>query len=849
MFGDIDASYQLLAEKLETGEVAVVNTKVEKGITVNPEVTPLMQDASLRMRFDSLVFYQELVDDLIEAENDSSFNLFKLLGQTGTVEKLKARYLEHFQNYLVSELDKRLFEQFKNDFSFIKKLKMSRAEIDYQIAFYVQTMQPRILQMKLITEENKANIPSFTTVDPFILSNLYFTKNQLLDMSGEDIKQLNEIYKVAIDWNQDIKFRYANEQKKKLEELFLDIMREGSSDLSWIVNWANLEYEVEKTTLDGFWLGSLDLSDKYFVPGAYTSFASKGIDDFLVNLKQVANEEGGLIERVESFQTSYTINYIEAWRRFALNAHKGLDRLQTRDEWLAMIQQLTGGQNPFFVMLDKIAFETKPLLDGKFLEKASKKESLYSSLLGKLGSTDTGGDSGLTLPELGEPQTIELETGEIQAIADVEDPNANKQQVEVEVPEWIRLANYYQTVKQLGEQTEEGKKPGAVVNKKAVKLASKFAGKAGKAGKIVKKVAKNKALKKTLKSKQKGKSTDELNNKIEDVAKELDNFIVGLNDAAFQATNTDSLFAAIKTVYEGNGGEETAPILGPLNKALKAMQVIIGIENEANKPFWHQFQGAIYSLQKFMLLESQELLNDLWNTRIYSQLQGVEEGKPQQDLLFNSSSGLYWQFQEEYILNFIEVSDNGNYYPKKYNNLSVGFVDEYVGFVNKGLSGLKEKLASFPLTIETFPTSVNPESLFRPIKTSLTINCEQTSFAVSNQNFQSKDFFEWNESCKKASLVINFSVFSAIKSFDFDEFVSISEENGSIILSPEDFPEQETNLRDINVKRIIVNIKFSNASKFLAQFNIFPKTIPQKIAANWDDYRKEIIEKTQNQEI
>ena len=64
------------------------------------------------------------------------------------------------------------------------------------------------------------------------------------------------------------------------------------------------------------------------------------------------------------FQGWYRREYLEAWYAFAAEFTKGVERLEGREEWQRMATKVAAGQGPYLALLDRMALELEPMVEG-----------------------------------------------------------------------------------------------------------------------------------------------------------------------------------------------------------------------------------------------------------------------------------------------------------------------------------------------------------------------------------------------------------------------------------------------------------------------------------------------------
>ena len=68
-------------------------------------------------------------------------------------------------------------------------------------------------------------------------------------------------------------------------------------------------------------------------------------------------------EYVPRFYARYQQNYIASWGAFLNGFNEGADQLQSRDEWLGVLNNLATGRNIFFNLLNDVDYQLAPYAD------------------------------------------------------------------------------------------------------------------------------------------------------------------------------------------------------------------------------------------------------------------------------------------------------------------------------------------------------------------------------------------------------------------------------------------------------------------------------------------------------
>ena len=777
-------------------------------------------------------------DDLIRTLNTASYlNRFltavrssedswwipweRFLGAGNFAGRLQSNFYIYMRRNVTSRLDAVLSVHFNDDFSASRKLRLTRPEIDANVATYASVLYSRIYLLNhYLAGDSRGELQRIEA--PFGSDSksvgLYFR-----DAGGVlegDIESLNDVYLQSLEWARLVDGSpnpVVETELGALNRLLGQVLSEGDANLSWIIGWANHALASESYRIEEDFLGASEVSPPLVVDGAYTVLGNELIDGLLSKMLLLYQPGEPLYQRIIDFRQDYMHDYVSTWANYAENVTRGLQRLQTRSEWFATLQQLSGENNPYFNIMNIAHTQNEALLKEGLLEQSHRQ--IVRTEQKKLADV----------------------RGQVLSRSDLENLVDANMESEMEAPEWLKLLDFYQQMKKVGEENVDGGGNNSALQKTATKLALKTVSKAGKTGKAIAKTGKkaNKTLKKMNKNKRStARSVDEMKQNIDKAAAQLDAYVVAMRDLAFQGESREAMFSEIKGVFENREDPSKAQgSIGKMHAAFKQLQFIMGIESPLNKPFWALMKGSLITIEQYAAQEAAEELQDRWGKEVLAQVNGLE-GNPLQEGMFDINKGLFWKYITDNVEPFIQTTLVGTVIPRSVDDqVTIPFTGEFIDYATQAKTGLTKRKPSYSVILESGATSVNREALYKPTRTVLSMVCEGgKEYNLVNLNFVSRSVVDWTPKCGDLTLTIDFSVFAVTKIFKvprgFPEFLQAMSAN-VMTMRPADFPESEPNLRDINVREIILRYKVSGAEDLVDSLHVFPLETVQTVAKGW----------------
>jgi type VI secretion system protein ImpL len=173
--------------------------------------------------------------------------------------------------------------------------------------------------------------------------------------------KLAHLYLYYVSWREDTSI--LNKEMNELHILLQHILTLKNSNLNWIVTWINLDPALSSLTMQDFWGGSLEAKNEKKIAPAFTLQGKANIDSFLNEIESALLNPMIIAGKKLEFQPWYSKAYFNAWYDFGIAFPRGAARLKGKTEWRQVASVMGTDQNPYFVLLDRLAKEMKPLVE------------------------------------------------------------------------------------------------------------------------------------------------------------------------------------------------------------------------------------------------------------------------------------------------------------------------------------------------------------------------------------------------------------------------------------------------------------------------------------------------------
>lgn len=255
-------------------------------------------------------------------------------------ERVNARIVEKTDQFFVRELAKR----------FTQGSDMSEEKI---VAF-ISTLVRRInIIDAFVAGEDVTLLPP-----PYSESDADFFGIQDADI----VAQLNTLYIQSLHWSTNL--ADIRQEAKLMDEQLNDILVKSKDLAKWLIPWANKVAGSAEVKISDFWsMGTGQMLADTVITGAYTIEGKETIDQFIAQIKQTNRYNDILAEILPGFEDEYKKQYLAQWEAFSNNFAKGTERLNSRNEWLTVINNLSTGRNVYFNALNLVNTQIAPYKD------------------------------------------------------------------------------------------------------------------------------------------------------------------------------------------------------------------------------------------------------------------------------------------------------------------------------------------------------------------------------------------------------------------------------------------------------------------------------------------------------
>jgi type VI secretion system protein ImpL len=190
-----------------------------------------------------------------------------------------------------------------------------------------------------------------------------------------------------------------------------------------------------------------------------------------------------------------------------------------------------------------------------------------------------------------------------------------------------------------------------------------------------------------------------------------------------------------------------------------------------------------------------------------------------QQALFASQGGLVRDFADNTLKYILHHTLNG-YRPEILAGDPIPFTEDFIAFLNAGVSEYTPLHDEYGLTFSALPANVNEGAAETPYAVELSLHCAREKQSFVNYNSPASALFTWREdTCGDTSLTIRFRsatlnvLYAGANGFlDFlNDF-----HYGEKIFKRQDFPAQEAALAKLGIGEITIQYWFAGADELLS---------------------------------
>ncbi|WP_419811105.1 type VI secretion protein IcmF/TssM N-terminal domain-containing protein [Bacterioplanoides sp.] len=362
------------------------------------------------------------------------------------------------------------------------------------------------------------------------------------------------------------------------------------------------------------------------------------------------------------------------------------------------------------------------------------------------------------------------------------------------------------------------------------RLLKKALGKLGKAGKLAKQGLK------IHKKATKGQKDDAGDSVLDDAVKSVDAYKQALAEVAFRASSRSQSLDSITTLFTSPDSPEKGS--GPVASAwgsVKDLQSLVGRPVSNTRLFWQLFTGPIDTAYDYMQRESSCEIQDRWENNVLAELSGIPRNELGNAIV--GEEGLLWNFVDTEVAPFVSKRYKRGYIKADVNDRSLQLDDAFLEVVNKASDGAFVVGNEFVVSMNALPSGSNPDASVSPYATFIDLHCSSGTQTMANYNYPTQHNFLWSlENCGDVSLRIDIGQLMLTKDYNgvkgFAKFLT-DFHGGRRVFTPEDFPNQQAQLENLNVRYIDLNYEIEGQRPVIQTLDTVPLDLPSTIAYCW----------------
>ncbi len=263
----------------------------------------------------------------------------------GAETQARANLSATFHREYLMPLDRR-YRQHVNDVT------ASSNDIEFSQLVSNHVQRIAVLRARLggaVRPEFNSPVPRF----PFLK-----TAGQRID--GDTEERFGHLYVSSVFWAANVT-EVQNELTTLQAQLKRLLILKGR-DPRWMIAWAAAQNSIPPITLSELWGRPVGLAHDISVPGLFSAQGKSLIDSFFQEIERALGEPAVSGELKTRFDRWYSENSAVAWRRFLQSFPKGIETLQTQENWRHLLPQISGDSGPYGVLSIRLLsqFESTP---------------------------------------------------------------------------------------------------------------------------------------------------------------------------------------------------------------------------------------------------------------------------------------------------------------------------------------------------------------------------------------------------------------------------------------------------------------------------------------------------------
>ncbi len=174
--------------------------------------------------------------------------------------------------------------------------------------------------------------------------------------------KLSELYVYYLLWrNSDTSL---NDELKDLQTWLKHILTFDGARLNWLVDWVNINDEVDGVTLADYWPGLEANTQEMVVAPAFTKAGGAAVDSYIGEIEKALFEPLAIGSQKLEFKNWYARGYIDAWNSFAARFPEAHGVLNDREQWKLAGTDMPTERGPYLALLNHMAAELNDVGQG-----------------------------------------------------------------------------------------------------------------------------------------------------------------------------------------------------------------------------------------------------------------------------------------------------------------------------------------------------------------------------------------------------------------------------------------------------------------------------------------------------
>ncbi len=595
--------------------------------------------------------------------------------------------------------------------------------------------------------------------------------------SGEALDRYRKAYIDYLTWQKDP--NPMNRSLAGMQRLLDNYFSEERGDLRWLTTWANDHLRGDTVTLRDFWGGNINDPDRISVPPAFTNAGRELIGRFVTDELNAAVDGSLRIANArETFETWYRRSYYDAWMAFCNGFSRGLDLFETNRQKDNALERLAGNDSPYLRLIDVLNTELFPDKDSA------------------------------SWPDMQTP------SGSDDAYAD-----------------WLRRVGAFGTILHAARQTRDEDDSGGSpllehAGREAQRQAQRRMGRRTRfAASMTMEHMDEQTVSRSLEA--------------------YDRYQEALAEFSGITASRTVAHRLAKAGFEDNPGDARSPLFAAKNAVSEIKGLLDDTTNpvsnpsdERGDPLWRMIGEPVDLLWQYAVNQAGCRLQETWDESVISRVRGIGERRRVSSMLFEG--GLIDDFMSGPARPFMRQSSARGFFPRQQEGAAIAFRPGFFHYLRAGRNWEtigEASGGSHTLTIEAFPTGVNPEARIKPYMTRLILESGSDPHILENRQFPVRRTFHWSPADDGAvALEILFENMTLRRTYTgycaFGRFLNEFSE-GTRIFSPDDFPDRKTELKRIGVTEIEVRFRIpqNQAQPVIRLKNALPGGPPGRIVA------------------